>query len=585
MTPERQRAKPATPEKYLWLRGNRYWFRYGVPVRFRAVESRKIIQKALATSDRREASVRAAKMRSDLHIHWESLEASHCGCQSKLAVRIPTELELQLAATETAYLRIQPKLDELWKSKELWTEEAYRASLEALIRTKDKYLRASATEPLTIWIKLADKQIMLRGWMLSTGEKAYDSFVQMIAEASIEVLSGHIAKCEGKFGHQPSSPIVQAGLKAKKELAEPGYELLDLFDRYAAQRLAEKRKRLDGINQDRKVIQGFAEFVGPKRCVRSITPAEVRDWRDTIAALPPSHTKSKVYAGLALRDAALKARATGAKPVSPTTVNKSLSTVSPFLAWCVTNAYADRNPCHGLFYDIQKGRNPRPPFDESQLKTIFNSPLFTGFLRDGKEHISGDRKADDWRYWIPLICLFTGARIGEIAQLWIDDVRTEDGIPYLYIRHDEARGQQTKSGHARPAPVHSHLQTLGFLEFVERQRNRSDKVDNMQLFPELSPNERGHIGAAPSRFWRDYLRRIGVKSGNDGFGAHSFRHTMADALRTAGYLDDEIEVALGHNQKTVTSGYGKLRQGTVKRVSSMIEDTKFHRYLNCLKTE
>jgi integrase len=95
------------------------------------------------------------------------------------------------------------------------------------------------------------------------------------------------------------------------------------------------------------------------------------------------------------------------------------------------------------------------------------------------------------------------------------------------------------------------------------------------LFPELQRNERGHIGGGPSRFWRDYLSRVGLKKGGDGLGAHSFRHTMADQLRLAGYLDDEIEVALGHNQKSVTSGYGRLKQGTVERLSRMFEAVKF----------
>jgi integrase len=357
-----------------------------------------------------------------------------------------------------------------------------------------------------------------------------------------------------------------------------------MFVRYAAQRLAERRKRLDGVNQDRKVVESFAGFVGTARAVRSISPADVREWRDTVAALPPSYGKANAYAGLSMKEAAAKAKVTGARAISPTTVNKYLSTISPFLDWCVTNAYAERNPCEGLFYDIQKGKNPRPPFSEEQLRKIFSSPLFTGFLCDAKEHKPGEQRADDWRHWIPLISFFTGARIGEIAQVRVDDIRDEGGIPYILIRHDESTGQKTKSGHSRPAPIHTQLQALGFLGFVDRQRERTGRDGNRQLFPELKPNDRGQIGALPSRFWRDYLKRIGVKSGRDGFGAHSFRHTMADLLRQAGYLDDEIEVALGHNQKTVTAGYGKVRQGTVFRISSMLESVDLTAFVRNLPT-
>jgi integrase len=36
-------------------------------------------------------------------------------------------------------------------------------------------------------------------------------------------------------------------------------------------------------------------------------------------------------------------------------------------------------------------------------------------------------------------------------------------------------------------------------------------------------------------WWRKYLQRFGI----DG-NAYRFRHTFADALRTAGYMDNEI---------------------------------------------
>jgi integrase len=104
---------------------------------------------------------------------------------------------------------------------------------------------------------------------------------------------------------------------------------------------------------------------------------------------------------------------------------------------------------------------------------------------------------------------------------------------------------------------------------------RTNRDGDARLFPELQPNARGQISWTPSRFWRTYLIRVGIKNGGDGFGSHSFRHGLADQLRVAGYLDDEIEVALGHNQVTVTAGYGQVRQGTVARLSVMIEAVTF----------
>ncbi|MBX4390265.1 hypothetical protein K4H03_29725, partial [Mycobacterium tuberculosis] len=78
-------------------------------------------------------------------------------------------------------------------------------------------------------------------------------------------------------------------------------------------------------------------------------------------------------------------------------------------------------------------------------------PLFTGFQENGKEHKLGDCLADDWRKWIQLIALFTGARIGEVAQLRLSDIRCDHDIWYFLIAHDEQAGLTTKSGVSRIA--------------------------------------------------------------------------------------------------------------------------------------
>ena len=66
-----------------------------------------------------------------------------------------------------------------------------------------------------------------------------------------------------------------------------------------------------------------------------------------------------------------------------------------------------------------------------------------------------------------------------------------------------------------------------------------------------------------------------MKAGADGLGTHSFRHTLADELRKVDYLDEHIAIALGHAFKTVTSGYGRLKQGTVRMQFEMIQRAAF----------
>jgi integrase len=294
--------------------------------------------------------------------------------------------------------------------------------------------------------------------------------------------------------------------------------------------------------------------------------------------LPPKWMSKHELRGLDMRSAAAKARLLELPKMAFTNVNKHLSTISPLYKWLAAQPkWAGlRNPCDGLFYDGVKGKNARPPFSTPTLNKILKSPLFTGFLATDEEHVAGNLNADDWRYWIPLVAMFTGARIGEIAQLRLADVRTQRGVWFVHIRHEEKDGLSTKSGKSRFAAVHSILEEIGFLAFHQRQLGRAGGDDTAPLFPELEPNSRGQISGTPSRWWRDYLVAIGVKDGGDGQGAHSFRHTLADRLREeAEILDTDVAICLGHSIKTTTSGYGELPQGTVSMFKGWMDAVRF----------
>lgn len=124
--------------------------------------------------------------------------------------------------------------------------------------------------------------------------------------------------------------------------------------------------------------------------------------------------------------------------------------------------------------------------------------------------------------------------------------------------------------------VHPRLIDIGFVSMVESKLAEHDLSE--PLFGNIKPGSRGDAGALPSRFWRDYLQKIGIKSARDGLGAHSFRHRVADELRLAGYLDEQIgPLVLGHASSSTrtTRGYGVIPQGTAKMLVEMISSMKF----------
>lgn len=556
-----------SPGRYLLNRPNTamIWFRMAVPKEHRAAAGKAMIQQSLGTTDRREAAIRAGKLRSELFESWRG------------TLVVPSENEMEEAAVFAGYDMKLDDMDDGRRNLRGTSRAMWRAHSTYEAARLEDHAHNAATGDTEAVGPLADEVVAILGWHLPEGSEGHDKIRQLLNEASLAMMRVSTRRNAGDIDAETDSRLVQRVRQRERETAPAGQAILDLFDKYAAERLAAKKKRPDTIKQDRKVIEQFADFVGRSRNVRSITTRDVREWIDTMAMLPPSYRLRSDCQGLSVRQVAAKFQGSGEKAVSLTTLNKYLSTVSPLFTWMKKKDYRDQgNPCDGLFNEVDKGENRRPSLTSEQINTIFGSPLFTGFLRDGQENLQGNVQADDWRYWIPLICLFTGTRIGEAAQLRIDDVRCKGGLWFLQICHDEATGQATKSRKTRPVALHSTLQALGFLAFVERQRKRFERDANAQLFPELEPNDRDQISGVPSRFWRRYLGKIKVKDGGDGFGAHSFRHTLADRLREEGkLLDNEVAVALGHSLKSTTGNYGAIAQGTVEVLHDMIERVRF----------
>lgn len=152
--------------------------------------------------------------------------------------------------------------------------------------------------------------------------------------------------------------------------------MTDLFELYGSQRIKEGLKRLDGIPQDRMVIGLFSAFVGLKKSVRSITTAEVRNFRNILAMLPPNCTKQKQFRGMTLQEIAKRFGETSGTTLSPVTQARYMSTLSPFFRWLKSEGYATQQPFDGLHQRVVRGKNPRPPFTTGKFIQILTSPLY-----------------------------------------------------------------------------------------------------------------------------------------------------------------------------------------------------------------
>ncbi len=162
------------------------------------------------------------------------------------------------------------------------------------------------------------------------------------------------------------------------------------------------------------------------------------------------------------------------------------------------------------------------------------------------------------RWWAPMIGLYTGARINEVAQLKVDDVVQDQGKWCIAIRMTKdvdlagSTGQQSRQrlkgkSAIRMIPVHPALLQAGLLDFV------ADicACGHPRLFPHLSSGVNKTTGKSNARYSQglliqlsSYLKGLGFAK---GIGFHGFRHTLATELEAAGVKEEEIALVTGHS--------------------------------------
>jgi integrase len=128
------------------------------------------------------------------------------------------------------------------------------------------------------------------------------------------------------------------------------------------------------------------------------------------------------------------------------------------------------NPWEGL--DVaHKTENRRMPWKGDQLRAFFELPLFTAH-----ELPKDSKAAGAAAYWIPLLGLFTGARVGELCQLRVADIEQTEAGAFLHIT-EEAEGATVKTeAGLRSVPIHSELVRLGFLGYVDAMKASASTI-------------------------------------------------------------------------------------------------------------
>ena len=400
--------------------------------------------------------------------------------------------------------------------------------------------------------------------MVQRGTPDWISLARRMMRAEIEALQRTIERDEGDFGGVPRDPLVKPASGPRRERVKPGESIMEVFEVFARENPRGVAK--DRVDQCRRDVHTFVELVGAGFPIAKIGKAEVRDWKQLLVKYPVKATEMKAFDGMTIQQIVKANERVGKPVIADRTVNRYLSSLSAFLFWAVNNGYLDRNPVDGLMLK-KEAKAPTLPFKPDQMQALFNSPWFAG-CKSAEEWRNvakpGPVLIRDHRFWVPLIMLFSGARPGEIGQLAVTDVRQEHGHWIMHITTEGDQTEQGKSvkteGSMRVVPVHPELIRLGFLRYHAQRV----KQGGVPLFPGAVRNSRGQMMADVSREFGRYMIKIGLKEGR-GLSLYSFRHGAADALRRAGYLDNQFGFILGHTEASMTGRYGIMPQGMLEQ--------------------
>ncbi|MDE2398268.1 MAG: hypothetical protein KGM91_22765, partial [Burkholderiales bacterium] len=128
------------------------------------------------------------------------------------------------------------------------------------------------------------------------------------------------------------------------------------------------------------------------------------------------------------------------------TADNVLASIKALAGVAVREGWMAANPFAGLA--VTKGgkeTDPREPWTPEELPVLFASPIFTAYRVPQPDNAVNRKAGLDAAYWVPLLCLFSGARPAEACQLWTDDVsevQDREGSPLLVVefRDNPERG-------------------------------------------------------------------------------------------------------------------------------------------------
>jgi integrase len=536
--------------RYIFSIKSLYYFRYILPPDIAEVVKKRELRYALQTGYIRKAKIKANRLiasvnefvqnvRQEPHIIMNLSEAQ---IQSLLDQHLRQSLnddeERRLSANRIDRDDLDDELETISFIKSDLKEELAVNDYEGISSHVDDLLKELNVKP----DKKSENYKKLCRELLKVNIKILDT----VEKRTVGDYSSDANRTLDDFPSSTASKPTQTKQKDQPKLSKVIPKFVSEFIK--AGRWTEKTK-----SENEAVFDLFME-ISRDVPINQYDHQAIRQYKETLGLLPANRNKIEKYRDktideiLALPDV---------KPMAVNSINKNIRRLGQLFKWSVQNGYIERNIVEGMSLpETKRQEQYREVFDQEDLEKIFSSPI-----HKNKEYLHS------YYYWLPLLGLYTGARIEELCSLYVEDFKVEHGVNVISINNDHDKKLKSKAAE-RFIPVHPELEKLGLLNHIDKLRARNEQ----RLFSELQRSRDGY-SQTPSKWFGKFKLKLGITSQFKVF--HSFRHTVANALKQADVPRDQAAEILGHDRgKDVTYGrYGKPTEA--KRQLEVIKKLNF----------
>jgi integrase len=364
------------------------------------------------------------------------------------------------------------------------------------------------------------------------GSDEWRTLARAMCISEYEALSRVAERDEGDFSGKPSHPVIANVAPIPEE--KPRVSIKRLFNDYVASRVLIGRGR--GIAKRwTPVFADLVKFIGHDDA-RRLTKQNLMDWRDA-------------------RLKTLSAKTVG---------DVNLASVRTVLKWAVENDKLEENVAEKVRQQV-----PRKQLSREKGFTDQEALIILRAARDHKPTISDNAATMEHpattaaKRWSPILCAFSGARIGEIVQLRKEDFRKEGDVHVMRITPDAGT---VKAGGYRDVPLHPQLIEMGFMDFV----------DAAPAGPLFYPNRKGAKPTSAARTVAgrisEWLQKLEVVP--EGVSpSHGWRHRFKTVGRDEGISDRTLDAIQGHAAKTAGDNYGDV---TIRAKKAAIDQIPYY---------